>query len=172
MKKLMARVLKRQVAVQLTDTAVAAIHAAANRAAPNETGGLLLGWWEPTDVHVDIAVEVIDQEATGNSWTRRQVEAQRVLDAELAKSGNHVLGYVGDWHSHPAPVGASRRDMKSLAQSSLQYENPVVLIVRLSDATISIYAAQRGKHLRLNTTASLAGSADSTFVDRWQADFP
>ena len=149
MKKLIAKILKRKTTAQLNDSAITAIQEAAGRAAPKETGGILLGWWEEKNIVIDIAVEVVDHEATGNSWVRRQTEAQRVLDVELAKSGNPILGYVGDWHCHPAPVGASRRDLDSLAESSMQYPNPLALIVRLSDATVRVYAAERGRHVNV-----------------------
>jgi integrative and conjugative element protein (TIGR02256 family) len=142
---LLAKLLKRKVAVRVHDAAVAVIQEAAERAAPTETGGILLGWWEDGMIMIDGAVEVVDQSATGTSWTRRQTEAQHLLDSATSNSDNTNLGYVGDWHCHPALVGASSTDLHSLARSSAQYEKPLALIVRLSDATVRVYAADRGK---------------------------
>ena len=145
MRRLLTKLLKPKVAVRVNEAAMALIQDAADRAAPTETGGILLGWWENGMIVIDGAAEVVDRSATGTSWVRREVEAQNALDAALAESINPELGYVGDWHSHPAPVGASSTDLRSLARSSLQYETPLALVIRLSDATVRIYAANRGK---------------------------
>ncbi|MBU8830555.1 Mov34/MPN/PAD-1 family protein [Mycolicibacterium goodii] len=144
---LLTKLRKRKVAIQVGEAAAALIQEAAERATPTETGGILLGWWENGMIVIDSAIEVIDKSATGTSWVRREAQAQTALVAALAESQNPHVGYVGDWHCHPAPVGASRTDLRSLARSSLQYENPLVLIVRLSDATLRVHAAERGRHL-------------------------
>ncbi|MDO3175907.1 Mov34/MPN/PAD-1 family protein [Mycobacteroides abscessus] len=144
MRPLLAKLLKRQVTVRLHEAAVALIQESAVRAAPAETGGILLGWWEAGTIVIDAAVEVVDDSATGNSWTRREAAAQNALDAALNEAKNRDLGYVGDWHCHPAPVGASRTDLKSLSRSSVQYQNPLALLVRLPDSTVRVYAADHG----------------------------
>src|SRR4029450_6291089 len=91
-------------------TAADLIARRARQAAPNETGGLLLGWWEGTAVVVAHAVEVPDPDATSSRWTRHEDTAQAALDAALPDPSHPWLGYVGDWHSHPAPVDCSTTD--------------------------------------------------------------
>src|SRR4029450_870181 len=94
-------------------TAADLIARRARQAAPNETGGLLLGWWEGTAVVVAHAVEVPDPDATSSRWTRHEDTAQAALDAALPDPSHPWLGYVGDWHSHPAPVDPPARGTTS-----------------------------------------------------------
>ncbi|MFC0623253.1 Mov34/MPN/PAD-1 family protein [Kribbella deserti] len=117
----------------------------ASAAAPLETGGLLLGWWENGAIVVRHAVEVPDQQAGRSSWTRRPRAARSVLKAALADLDHPLLGYIGDWHSHPEVCHASGRDIQSLALTSEQYTLPLVLIVHLPDHTVDVRAAHHGR---------------------------
>ena len=110
-----------------------------------ETGGLLLGWWEGGAVVVRHAVEVTDPTATGTSWTRDETRSSVVLDSALATLEHPWLGYVGDWHTHPAPRGASSQDRRSIRRASRGYEDPLVLVVRRSDGILDIRSARRGR---------------------------
>jgi integrative and conjugative element protein (TIGR02256 family) len=112
---------RRPVRVTVAATAADLIAKRACKAAPNETGGLLLGWWEGTAVVVAHAVEVQDPDATSSRWTRHENTAQAALDAALPDPTHPWLGYVGDWHSHPAPVDPSTTDELSLRYASRQY---------------------------------------------------
>src|SRR5918994_1733126 len=98
---------RRVVSVRVASNVIELIAKQASWAAPKETGGLLLGWWDNTTVVVSHAVEVLDSEATNNSWTRREAAAQNVLDNALRDLSHPWLGYVGDWHSHPGTLDAS-----------------------------------------------------------------
>lgn len=131
--------------VVMAGLAGAEMTAAASTAAPKETGGLLLGWWEGHDVViVRHAVEVTDRRATSTSWVRRPRIARRVLRTALEEYSHPFLGYVGDWHVHPEVCAASSRDVDSIVDTSRQYEDPLVLVVRMPDATIDVRAAHRG----------------------------
>lgn len=152
MKRMLAKILRKRVTVRVYARAVATIHAASEHAAHNETGGILLGWWEDGAIVIDSALEVVDKTATGTSWTRREAAAQSALDSALRRSENENLGYVGDWHCHPAPVGASPTDLRSLTRSSIHYVNPLALIVRQSDQRMNVYAAERGKVVNVKVT--------------------
>jgi hypothetical protein len=46
----------------------------------------------------------------------------------LSNAGT-VLGYVGEWHSHPAPLGASTQDLEELTRISQGTGQPIALIV-------------------------------------------
>jgi len=124
----------------------ATVSAAAAAAHPRETGGLLLGWWDGGGVVVRHAVEVLDPHATTSSWCRDQPSAQAALDAALAHHDHPWLGYVGDWHSHPAPCGASRQDLTSIRRASGAYAQPLVLLVHRADGAVEVTVAHHGLH--------------------------
>lgn len=131
--------------VTLTGPVRQEMKAAADAAVPKETGGLLLGWWdEYGNVMVRHAIEVKDRWATRTSWTRRERPAGRALARALQELDHPLLGYVGDWHVHPAQCGASGRDHASIVKTSRQYHNAIVMIVRLSDSSMDLLAAWRG----------------------------
>ena len=77
----------------------------AARAEPNETGGLLLGWWEDSRPVIVGAVEVPDVQAGRACWTRTETVAHSVLWQARRTLSDPNIGYIGDWHSHPANVG-------------------------------------------------------------------
>lgn len=120
----------------------------AGRAHPRETGGLLLGWWDDQGVHVIAAAEVTDPRATGVRWTRSQSTAQQVLERAIEAISDPMVGYVGDWHSHPAAVGPSPPDRAALVRVSRQYTTPVVLVVHRSDGRLDVLTAQSGRIVR------------------------
>jgi hypothetical protein len=133
----------------MSGPALAELNAAAQAALPKETGGLLLGWWDTCEaaetVIVRHAIEVPDRQATPTSWVRRPRAAQAALSWALTTLGHPLLGYVGDWHSHPEACTASRQDKESILRTSLQYEHPVLLLIRLPDDAVDLTAAQAGK---------------------------
>lgn len=147
------KVFKRRFVVRLSATASTLIHTASERAKPTETGGLLLGWWEANTIVIADAVEVVDSGATHASWTRRESTAQEALDRALAASDNSNIGYVGDWHCHPAAVGASLTDLQSLAHSSAEYQMPLALVVRQADGLVRVYVGDRGRVRSANVTS-------------------
>lgn len=121
-----------------------ALTAAAQRAEPKETGGLLLGWTAGGTIVVRHALEVSDPDATQTSWTRSETRANEALARFLAEAEHPWLGYVGDWHAHPAPVGPSTTDKRSLKKDSRVKQESLVLIVHRSDETLDVLTAQRG----------------------------
>ena len=137
------------VEVLLSGPVLPELSAAASAALPRETGGLLLGWWETRDaaevIIVRHAIEIADRRATPTSWVRRPRAAQAKLSRALADLGHPLLGYVGDWHSHPQAHTASGRDRASLLDTSLQYEHPVLLLIHLPGDEIDMAAAHVGE---------------------------
>ena len=152
----MMRIFKRKISIALRAEAEAKLHAAANHTAPNETGGILLGWWDGRTIIIEDVAEVTDAEATSHSWTRHENRAQEALDTILAQSSNPLLGYIGDWHSHPAICNASSVDIASLQRASKQYGQPLLLIVRLPNSKLDIHAAQKGKLRQANLDTNYA----------------
>lgn len=162
MRSLVQRIYKRPVVIRIGDAAVTTINTASERSAPYETGGLLLGWWEEGSIVIADALEVVDTAATASSWSRREAHAQTTLDRFLADNESDHLGYVGDWHSHPAPIGASGTDLASLARASLQYERPLALVVRLPNGSTDTRAAVHGRLLKVYVENQTAMINDST----------
>lgn len=138
------------ITVGLSESASQKIHDFAKSKHPIETGGLLLGWWEGENVAVVDVIEVLDKRATHTSWIRREKTAQLALDQALVGRKDNA-GYVGDWHTHPAAIGASTTDLLSLRRSSRQYDKPTVLVVRKVDRVIEVHAALKGKLCRVES---------------------
>ena len=99
-----------------------------------ETGGILLGWRHSTGIYVCDAIEVPDRRASRNQYVRRHGPASeslnRFLDTLPAQS---PVGYVGEWHTHPAPQGPSRADRRQLKSISQHLHDNVALIVASHD---------------------------------------
>lgn len=149
------RRLNPTVTAQLHAEAATSISVAAVSAHPREAGGLLLGWWQSTNPRVVVryAVEVGDPDATTSSWTREEELAQRVLQTVRDDLRHPWLGYVGDWHSHPAAAEPSIQDDRSIRRASRQYAMPLLLVVRRSDGTLDWRGARHGKICRVVVTS-------------------
>ncbi|MEU0094799.1 Mov34/MPN/PAD-1 family protein [Kribbella sp. NPDC006257] len=116
----------------LSESAQASMIAAAVKADPNETGGILIG------VHtngghpwVTRAIEIATNDRGHHHYkipsgaTQPSVYAARRTDSRL--------GYLGDWHSHPADIGPSPTDLATLAVYSIKHPltpNPTLIVVR------------------------------------------
>lgn len=120
-----------------------------HKAHPNETGGILVGWWERGNIIVNEALEVADPQATRTSWTRDEHKAQVALDRVLQKTSNRQVGYVGDWHSHPEMCGASSIDINSLKQASKQFDKPLGLVIQLPGNKVDARSSLNGRLLRV-----------------------
>ncbi len=157
------------VPVMIHSDARQTIDEAARRAAPLEAGGLLLGWWDNEIVIVRSAVEVVDPAASGTSWIRRENLAQRVLDRAIATLGHPWMGYVGDWHSHPAGGGPSVQDLQSIRKASRAYPQPLLLIVHRCGGFLDIRAARRGRSQTAVEVTAGSGSVKRTALShiRW-----
>jgi integrative and conjugative element protein (TIGR02256 family) len=100
---------------------------------PCETGGILIGYRTGDDVVIERTLEIPDSAATAFSYRRDHAMAQRALELQLESAQAH-LGYVGEWHSHPAPAGASGQDVREIAAISRLSAHPVALLVLRKDA--------------------------------------
>lgn len=137
--------------LRLNDDVEEELHEAAARTHPAETGGLLLGWWENGVPVVSGWAEVPDPDATRNRWTRNEPAATAALTAARRVYPVHV-GYLGDWHSHPAGVGPSPADVRALRRISRQYDEALALAVVRRGGRVETRLAYRG---RLTTVDAL-----------------
>ena len=75
-----------------------------------------------------------DGRSTHFSYMRRHAAAaQHLTDALDSLPEGSPEGYVGEWHTHPAPQGPSRTDRNQLKQISKQCQATVALIVLAHD---------------------------------------
>jgi proteasome lid subunit RPN8/RPN11 len=119
----------------LSESAQAAMIAAAARSHPNETGGILVGVEHAGHPWVTGVIEIMTGDRGRHHYkipggaTQPAVHAARRADARV--------GYLGDWHSHPADVGPSSKDLATLALISVKSPrkpNPTLVVVRNTSA--------------------------------------
>src|SRR4051794_20982282 len=92
----------------LTESARDAIITAAAAAHPNETGGVLLGVLTHGRPWITTATEVPHRGATGTYYELEGGAAPTIVEA--ATLLDRRVGYLGEWHSHPADAGPSALD--------------------------------------------------------------
>ena len=108
---------------------------AANRH-PMEAGGVLLGYREDNTIVVTHALPVPSPDEGLNRYTRDDVLANELLVTFLAnREPDDPTGYIGEWHSHPAPSRPSPLDVHSLRAIARRSEGPIALIVHSPDTT-------------------------------------
>lgn len=120
--------------LRIAEKAQSTMMIAAARAHPVETGGILVGVHVDGQPWVTGAMEIVTADR-GRSHFR--IPAGATQPAVLrARAFDQRLGYLGDWHSHPADVGPSRTDMASLGVISMRHPlqpNPTQIVVRRTD---------------------------------------
>lgn len=114
--------------VLITDEAHEAMVAAARAALPRETGGFLAGFRVDDTIVVTRAIVVDDVDSTGGSYLRRGRSASRLL-TQLRADAPDIVGYVGEWHVHPANRPPSRTDVVTLRQAARDAGDAVALVV-------------------------------------------
>lgn len=103
--------------------------AAAKRALPLEVGGLLLGYYTADGPRVVDAPAVPDPRATRIRYRRDATLAGHILDLRLRADNTGLLGYLGEWHTHPLPVGPSGTDLQSVRNLAADGGHDVALLV-------------------------------------------
>lgn len=125
----------------ISERAIDEMTTAARRAQPYETGGILLGIYAAGTPWVTGIVELPTPNPSRNRYripagaTRATVQAARAMDPRL--------GYLGDWHSHPADTGHSVTDLASLALISARNPRPPMptsIVLRRTGATYCVDA--------------------------------
>lgn len=117
---------------------------------PNETGGIILGYFDQklkSLYLVDVLPAPADSDANETGFTRGEQGLQEALENCARKTAN-IVGYVGEWHSHPE--GASSRpstlDIGLLAQLAKTMANdglPVLMaIVSAAEVGFTLGRAQ------------------------------
>lgn len=98
---------------------------------PLETGGILLGYREVDNVVITHALVVDGGGATKDRYVRDDVRANKRLAEFLSdREEDDPIGYVGEWHSHPAPSGGpSTIDRNAMRAAAKAAGGPVALLV-------------------------------------------
>lgn len=102
----------------------------AHEGLPREVGGILVGWREGTHVIVVQDMLVVPYQSPSHSrYDRNHAPAEELLQQHLAEADNPQLGYVGEWHSHPAPQPPSSLDLSTIRNIAGRLDEPIALIV-------------------------------------------
>jgi len=118
--------------VLLSESAEHTIRQAAKQAHPAETGGVLLGVWARGRPWVTQAMVIAPEQPSPN----RYVLPSGATHTAVARGRQHDsrIGYLGDWHVHPADIDVSPIDestMKALTPDNPRAaRSPVFLIAR------------------------------------------
>jgi hypothetical protein len=89
---------------------------------PNETGGVILGYIDNKLLSVyvvDVLPAPYDSDADPTGFTRGVYELGEILD-NTAKLTANIVGYIGEWHSHPefASAKPSSKDWNLIKEIS------------------------------------------------------
>ena len=97
---------------------------------PQEAGGIILGYQEDGTLVVTHALVVNGQGATATKYVRDDTRANALLDSFLEhRAGDDPIGYIGEWHSHPAPCAPSQIDHAAMRATAKASGGPVALLV-------------------------------------------
>lgn len=114
--------------VLLAGTALDDAIKAGRAALPRETGGILIGFREGPDIVVTRLLVVQDGQSSGHTYLRSERAAQAALTA-VREHAPAAIGYVGEWHTHPADQGPSPTDVDSLSQTARNAGGRIALLV-------------------------------------------
>lgn len=115
----------------LSESAQAAMIGAATKAHPDETGGILVGVYVDNQPWVTRAIEIPSPHRGRHHYKIPAGATQPAV--HHARREDIRLGYLGDWHTHPADVGPSPTDLATLAIFSVQHPrtpNPTLVVAR------------------------------------------
>jgi len=84
----------------------------ADRAMPNETGGILVGVRTPDGAWITSFREIVCAPPQRDRFLIPAGTTHRLIDELRAEDPR--LGYIGDWHTHPEDVGPSGLDLATL----------------------------------------------------------
>lgn len=118
--------------IDLSEKAERTLQEAAERALPNETGGVLLGCVVDERPVISEVVEISDPQATPNRYS---IPEGRVDEAVSdARARDPRLGYLGDWHSHPSKAEPSPIDLTTMLErvQDSGIPNPILILVHPS----------------------------------------
>jgi hypothetical protein len=100
------------ISVHVTEGALAEVRERASGALPHETGGIAIGCVTTNGVWITRFAEVQSKSPHLTRFVIPAGSTYRIVDE--AHAADARVGYLGDWHTHPADVGASNVDLTTL----------------------------------------------------------
>jgi len=121
---------------------------------PNETGGVILGYVDQKRkaIHVvDVLSAPTDSVASQAGFTRGAAGVREAIERAAALTAN-IVGYLGEWHSHPrhssAAPSATDADLLAYLAEMLAMDGVPALMVIVGEADISISLGEGTLHER------------------------
>jgi len=143
--------------IKLSQDAYEAIATETAKHLPVETGGILLGYREGSTIVVTHALMVAGQGASTVKYIRDDVRANSLLDAFLdERDPDDPVGYIGEWHSHPAPQGPSPIDIAAIRATAKTSEGPIALLVHAPGGEEPFFGLIAGRQVFGRTTTRKA----------------
>ncbi len=111
---------------------------------PNETGGIVLGYYDfnvEAIVVVDVLPAPVDSDSS-SSWFERGTQGQTDAVNDAANRTAGIVGYIGEWHSHPdgCSTNPSRDDLIQLTELAIAMNEDglpsVIIIVGEDDVNV------------------------------------
>ena len=125
-----------------------------------ETGGILAGVLVNGRPWVTHVKEIPSKTRNHSSYVLPAGETSRGV--ESLRGSDYRVGYLGDWHSHPANIGASPLDIRTLKQSARNGDTrtPLLIVVRREGVGIYVIDAHewvrsRSRHVELTDSGPL-----------------
>jgi integrative and conjugative element protein (TIGR02256 family) len=111
---------------------------------PNETGGVILGYVDQKRkaIHVvDVLSAPTDSVASRAGFTRGAAGVREAIERAAALTAN-IVGYLGEWHSHPrhssVMPSATDADLLAYLAETLAMDGMPALMVIVGETEISI----------------------------------
>lgn len=146
----MMALLDRRGRVWVSEDVADRLARAAEAAHPFETGGILAGVLAAGRPWVTHVVEVRSANGPRPTYYEFPAATRANVIARLRRHDSRI-GYLGEWHSHPADVGASPTDIDSMRKigQAADCPRPLLVIVRKTEESHVLDAQQwTGRRLR------------------------
>lgn len=132
--------------IHVTENALQGIVDSTFAAVPNETGGALIGWREGDLVSIRTFIEIPTKRPERSRFELDLDDLNAALANYLSTAGDARLGYVGSWHSHPAPAGPSFTDKHTFRKTARAHRFPLAFLVTAArERSIEIHPTWVGK---------------------------
>lgn len=116
-----------QPAVLIAERAAGDLRRLARSAHPNETGGILLGVRTAGRPWITLAIEIPTPDRERSQY--RLPAGTTTAAVRSARHEDPRLGYLGEWHSHPADVGPSPTDRATMRRLALRSPRTGVVLI-------------------------------------------
>lgn len=128
------------------------IHQLRDQSLPNETGGVILGYVDQKRdaIHlVDVLPAPTDSDANRTGFTRGAAGLPEAIEEAAARTAN-IVGYLGEWHSHPrhasAAPSATDQTLLGYLADALALDGMPALMLIVADGDMSITIKEGSTH--------------------------